>query len=176
MAASERLKTVRLKLGLSQKEMGERLNVTQAAYNRYEKEVREIPQEMLLALFQIGIDITWLLTGTVNHDYIQAIHNSFDWDNTVFAADKAIKLNITIPLLRAISDGEISPTPELYERIMGEKGGQKTSANNTTEFARLKAEIAERDRTIANLNDHIAILKERLAPPAPTAFCSGSAG
>jgi len=169
MSISERLKIVRLKLGLSQKDMGERLNVTQAAYNRYEKEAREIPQEMLLKLYQVGIDITWLLTGVINQGYTKEVHNSFEWDNTAVAAAISVKLNVPIALLRAISDGEISPSIELYESIMREKSGVKpyhpanNIDNNTADNARLTAELSRANQTIDNQHALIIRLNKELA-------------
>ena len=59
----ERLKLLRLKLNLSQTEMGVKLGIPQTTYSNYEKGSREMPHHILNLLTQFGVNLNWLLTG-----------------------------------------------------------------------------------------------------------------
>ncbi|MCL2689049.1 MAG: helix-turn-helix transcriptional regulator [Chitinispirillia bacterium] len=117
MALQERLKFVRKLFGYSQKEMGELLNIPQATYNHYENETREVPREVLLTLLQIGVDTSWLLTGTTNSLYQTGIASVFIGKFEPTIETVANKLNVPSAFIQAMKDGKISPSTEFFERI-----------------------------------------------------------
>ena len=60
----ERLEKIREKLGFStQKVFAEKLGLKYQSYVNYEKGERTLPDEVKLKLFEMGINILWLLTG-----------------------------------------------------------------------------------------------------------------
>ena len=60
----ERLKLVRLKLGFDKQEpFAEKLGLKNVTYGRYENGDRGLPDEIKLKLFEMGIDVSWLVTG-----------------------------------------------------------------------------------------------------------------
>jgi len=64
MNAGERLKAVRMYLGLSQKELANLLGVSEITVRRYEIGKIEIPKTVALALKGLyNLNPTWLLTG-----------------------------------------------------------------------------------------------------------------
>ena len=60
---SERLRSIRSYLDLSQDGMSERFGLGVGGWKRLEKEGRTPKDEVLAALFAAGIDLNWLLTG-----------------------------------------------------------------------------------------------------------------
>ncbi|MDZ7795552.1 MAG: S24 family peptidase [Candidatus Marinimicrobia bacterium] len=68
-----RLKTIRKDLNLNQKNFADKLSVHYKSVTNYESNTRQIPQEMLIKLFQMGYSVHWLLTGQGNmkmQDYV----------------------------------------------------------------------------------------------------------
>jgi SOS-response transcriptional repressor LexA/DNA-binding XRE family transcriptional regulator len=63
-SVGKRLELAREKLGFStQKAFSERLGLKYQSYVNYEKGERSLPDEIKFMLFQMGINITWLVTG-----------------------------------------------------------------------------------------------------------------
>lgn len=63
-AIGKRLKQLRKKIGMSQKEFAEKLNITPSSLNNYEVGRRNIPPEILADLSdKFNVNIDWLLTG-----------------------------------------------------------------------------------------------------------------
>jgi len=61
---NERLKILRERLGLTQKEIAEKIRISLRAWQNYELGLRKIPSEVIKALYEhLGINPTWLLTG-----------------------------------------------------------------------------------------------------------------
>ena len=58
-----RFKKIRLHFNFTQKEFAKELNIRQQYLSRYEKEQADIPNNVLLALHEMGIDLIWLITG-----------------------------------------------------------------------------------------------------------------
>lgn len=58
-----RLRRAREIIGLKQDEMAARIGVSLRAYSRYENEGRELPIGALTRAAEMGISVTWLLTG-----------------------------------------------------------------------------------------------------------------
>jgi len=71
MEAYERVKALRLKLGLSQKELGERLGVSRSVINNLERGVLRNNNHVLplikLMAREFSVSEEWLLTGKVPH-------------------------------------------------------------------------------------------------------------
>ncbi len=59
-----RLKQLRKAIGLSQKEMANRLNIAVSTYQHYERGERTAPISLIPALTAIGVSSEWLLNGT----------------------------------------------------------------------------------------------------------------
>ena len=67
----ERLKKVRLLLGFDKQEtFADNLGLKSVTYGRYENGDRGLPDEVKLKLFEMGVNISWLIAGdgTVFHD------------------------------------------------------------------------------------------------------------
>lgn len=62
-SVGSRLKTIRRDLNINQKLFADKLSVHYKSIANYEKDEREIPQSMILKLFQMGYSVSWLLTG-----------------------------------------------------------------------------------------------------------------
>ncbi|MDR1836392.1 MAG: helix-turn-helix domain-containing protein [Treponema sp.] len=63
----KRLEQAREKLGFStQKAFSERLGLKYQSYVNYEKGERSLPDEIKLKLFEMGVNISWLITGQGN--------------------------------------------------------------------------------------------------------------
>ena len=60
---TERLRSIRSRLGLSQDGMSERFGLGVGGWKRLEKEGRTPKDDVLAALFAAGINLNWLLTG-----------------------------------------------------------------------------------------------------------------
>lgn len=61
---NERLKDLRMNLGLSQKTMGERLHIAQTTYANYETGKANIPDELKARLInQFKVNLNWLVVG-----------------------------------------------------------------------------------------------------------------
>lgn len=61
---NERLKDLRMSLGLSQKTMGERLQIAQTTYANYETGKANIPDELKARLInQFKVNLNWLVVG-----------------------------------------------------------------------------------------------------------------
>lgn len=58
-----RLRRAREIIGLSQDQMAARIGVSLRSYSRYENEGRELPIGALMRAAEMGISVTWLLTG-----------------------------------------------------------------------------------------------------------------
>ncbi len=63
-SAAYRLLTVRKSLGLTQAALCKKIGVSQGLYSKYETGALDIPDQIKAKLFQFGISIDWLLTGT----------------------------------------------------------------------------------------------------------------
>ncbi len=63
IAIGNRLKTIREKKGLNQKDFGSLLNVIPQTYSKYEKGERGVTDEIKIQLFRMGVSLPWLLTG-----------------------------------------------------------------------------------------------------------------
>ncbi len=61
---AERFKNIRLQLGLSQKEMADKLDVALSSWQRYEQGVGVAGGDVLQKMAELGFDVNWLLTGT----------------------------------------------------------------------------------------------------------------
>lgn len=59
-----RLRRAREIMGLNQDEMAARIGVSLRSYSRYENEGRELPLGALTRAAEMGVSVTWLLTGT----------------------------------------------------------------------------------------------------------------
>jgi SOS-response transcriptional repressor LexA len=64
MEIGNRLEQARKKLGFSTKKVfSERLNLAYQSYVNYEKGERSLPDEVKIGLYNLGINISWLITG-----------------------------------------------------------------------------------------------------------------
>jgi len=64
MSLGKRIKKARLDKELTQKQLAELLNVTDATINRYEKDLRKPDPEMLKAIADVlGVSVDYLLNG-----------------------------------------------------------------------------------------------------------------
>lgn len=64
MNLPERLKQVRMKTGLSQKEFAEKIDVNLSNYSSYERGVRRIYPETLVKINNfLNVNLHWLITG-----------------------------------------------------------------------------------------------------------------
>lgn len=59
----ERIKYIRKRLSISQKEMANRLGIAISTYQYYERGEREVPSSILFKLTTFGFDSRWLLLG-----------------------------------------------------------------------------------------------------------------
>jgi len=62
-SVGSRLKSIRKDLNINQKLFADKLSVHYKSIANYEKDEREIPQSVMLKIFQMGYSIPWLLTG-----------------------------------------------------------------------------------------------------------------
>ena len=63
MSISHRIKEIRRKLNLSQKDFADKIGVDQARVSRWEKE-KSLPSSVYLTeISRLGVNINWLLTG-----------------------------------------------------------------------------------------------------------------
>ena len=61
---SERLQLIRSDLGISQKEMAEKIEIPYGTFRRYENGGTDPPREVLARISELGnYDMNWLLTG-----------------------------------------------------------------------------------------------------------------
>lgn len=60
---SERLKNERKRLSLTQKQVAEKINISEASYNRYEKYAAPFDVEVIFALHNHGFDMVYVLFG-----------------------------------------------------------------------------------------------------------------
>ena len=64
VAIGERLKKVRLNLGLRQAQMGERFGINQSTYGQKERGLSALTHEMYYILFhEMRVDLNWLISG-----------------------------------------------------------------------------------------------------------------
>ena len=63
MTAGDRLKIVRESFNLNQKEFADKIEITQVNLSRYENNKYYIPDETKEKLYQLGVNLNWLLTG-----------------------------------------------------------------------------------------------------------------
>lgn len=64
---SDRLKIFRTALSLSQKELSDRLKITQAGYGKYELGKRSLPNEVIdMFINEFNLNPIWLFTGSGN--------------------------------------------------------------------------------------------------------------
>ena len=72
MTTGERIKEARIKCGLTQKELGERLGLSYQAVAQWENNLRNPKQETLLKIADaLGIDVIYLLTDPVKTTHIK---------------------------------------------------------------------------------------------------------
>lgn len=89
MSIGQRLKSIRTELGLSQDKFAGRLSVHLRSYASYEQDQRPLPQDIILTLYDLGYDITWLLTGKGDRNT----------QNQIADFHRPYKTMLTIPLL-----------------------------------------------------------------------------
>ncbi len=63
MSLCDRLKAIRLHLGLSQQEFASKFNISQSTYGSYERGDRSIPDELKLSLTRFAVNMNWFFTG-----------------------------------------------------------------------------------------------------------------
>ncbi len=63
MPLSHRIKEIRKKLNLSQKDLAEKIGVDQARVSRWEKDKSLPSSGSLTEISRLGVNINWLLTG-----------------------------------------------------------------------------------------------------------------
>ena len=126
MRFSFRIKMLRESLGFTQTKMGEILGISQNSYCNYEKGNREPPIKKINILSQYGIDLNWLLTGSINQNYLYEIISMISRNKeTISASSIAEKLKVPEKFIKAIIDGEVSPSDDFFLRIMKEDIGKR---------------------------------------------------
>lgn len=58
-----RIRLIRKHFGWTQNQAAEYFGIKQNMISRYEREEHHVPDEIKIKLYQLGIDLTWLITG-----------------------------------------------------------------------------------------------------------------
>ena len=73
---NERFKTLRIKLGLSQEDIGNRLTVTKSTISRLEKGINKFTERMIVSICrEFNVNEEWIRHGT-GEMFIQNIDNT----------------------------------------------------------------------------------------------------
>lgn len=94
---NERFKTLRIKLGLSQEDIGNRLTVTKSTISRLEKGINKFTERMIVSICrEFNVNKEWLRYGT-GEMFIQNINNTqggIYMDNELLNILKSIQTKI----------------------------------------------------------------------------------
>ena len=94
---NERFKTLRIKLGLSQEDIGNRLTVTKSTISRLEKGINKFTERMIVSICrEFNVNKEWLRHGT-GEMFIQNINNTqggIYMDNELLNILKSIQTKI----------------------------------------------------------------------------------
>jgi len=143
MTISERLITFRQFLGLNQKQIAEKLDIHPRNWSRYEKGDVSLPEEVLLGLYGLGLNILWLYTGQGDMGVIDKAITFISGSspaskpevNNLTSSRKEIQArgqSVDLPLPDASSGGKMEYAPE--------EGGAPGSTSEAGEGT-LKADV-----------------------------------
>lgn len=79
MTVGERIKSAREAAGLTQEQLGQKIDVTGVAIMRYEKDQREPRRKQLERIADaLGVDVNWIMTGYTVKDFDSAMKSWVD--------------------------------------------------------------------------------------------------
>lgn len=119
----DRVRVIRVGLGMSQKKFAEQLNVLQPVVSYVESGSRNIPKDMLKALINLGFSYQWILTGKdepepePTNEELQELFKSYDVDSERYKLVKDIIL-----LMQDLTDHQIECVKSF---ILGMKAQEK---------------------------------------------------
>ena len=106
----ERLKESRHRLGFTQAQIAKELKVGLSRYQRYERGQRDIPASVLVSMVNLGIDPTWLLTGSSVEPpkkivgYDDVVEQNFDIVRQFKNHEDAKEINQDLLILERLSE------------------------------------------------------------------------
>ncbi|MCL1812244.1 MAG: XRE family transcriptional regulator [Treponema sp.] len=149
MSISERLIIFRQHLGLNQKQMAERLTIHPRNWSRYENGDVSLPEDVLLGLYGLGLNILWLYTGQgdmtvidksitiiTHHPPISSPSRGQEADSLVEGAQPAKSQEVDL------ADGENGSIIESAPEAGGAPGSTSEAGKDT-----LKADVVRTSKT-----------------------------
>lgn len=119
MGEHNRIKEIRLDVGLTMEQFGNRLGVTRSTISRLESSIISVTEQMRLSISrEFGISEEWLRNGTGNmYDNIEKSARLMEWAVDIMKEkDDSIKKKV-VNLLMSLNESDWDLIAELAKRI-----------------------------------------------------------
>jgi len=169
---------IREKYGLSQYEVAKDLGIAQRTYATYDSgKTQKVPADFLKKFaYHYRVNEDWLMGNDTPWDQFERDDmQSIKAELSDRIPEVAERLRLPLTFIQAVFAGEIEGSKELWQTINNQFNPHDTNdlvdkmnlrndvARLADEVARLTVQLTDRDATIRNQNDHIALLREKLA-------------